>query len=572
MISHFPDPYPGEAFFSVYARFCERVGLNGTRTSRFFFGKKSCRVSVQLPHGLDYVIGNLPLGHSHTADQLIDKNTLLPLFAPFIDSIRYQEVKLDMRGSGGVAVRTRLGLNATIRSPNRLRHCSVCDAENRDRFDETFWARLHQTPGVNICPVHRCFLEQTLVTRLPTGFFKPISAESVCRNTRPRYLDESDSRQVIQYSIARDAAWLLDVNRRHPGALALSKSYLLCAANQGFATNRGEFKQWNLHSAFTGRYNEELLRLLCLEFTEGKKPWLRNFFGIPAEIQYPIRHLIVMHFFGYTIAEFFDRLPEEEAQVQAGFQRQRIDFVDAPSSGGEAFGTAPWPCRNPVSDCGGKLLIREHTERMARPRGRTNYGTLIGDFVCPQCGFTYSRFGPREDDSKRMVWVREYGYTWKAELRKVWADQRYNITQAASHLGVSVMVARTQASRCGLVVPKPGQRMPQCAKDCRLERRRRVPLKSQRKFVEWAGRDADLSRRVSDAASTLFQAPGKPVRVTQRRIFRLLEESNNLYCNRDKLPATLRAMSKVVEVRGAIWSPTVETLGDRALDCLRAPG
>lgn len=257
--------------------------------------------------------------------------------------------------------------------------------------------------------------------------------------------------------------------------------------------------------------------------------------------------LIVMHFFGYTIAEFFDRLPEEEAQVQAGFQRQRIEFVNAPSSGGEAFGTAPWPCRNPVSDCGGKLLIREHTERMARARGRINYGTLIGDFVCPQCGFTYSRYGSREDDSKNMVWVREYGYTWKAELRKVWADQRYNITQAASHLGVSVMVARTQASRCGLVVPKPGQRMPQCAKDCRLERRRRVPLESQRKFVEWAGRDADLSRRVADAASTLFQAPGKPVRVTQRRIFRLLEESNNLYCNRDKLPATLRAMSKVVE-------------------------
>jgi hypothetical protein len=27
----FPDPYPGEAFYSVYARFFERLGLNGTR-------------------------------------------------------------------------------------------------------------------------------------------------------------------------------------------------------------------------------------------------------------------------------------------------------------------------------------------------------------------------------------------------------------------------------------------------------------------------------------------------------------------------------------------------------------
>jgi hypothetical protein len=34
--------------------------------------RKTCQVSVQLPHGLDHVIGNLPLGqplgHSHTAD------------------------------------------------------------------------------------------------------------------------------------------------------------------------------------------------------------------------------------------------------------------------------------------------------------------------------------------------------------------------------------------------------------------------------------------------------------------------------------------------------------------------
>jgi hypothetical protein len=547
VIPHFPDPYPGEAFFSVYARFCERLGLNGnSRTSRLFFGR-SCRVSVQLPHGLDHVIGNLPLGHSHTADQLIDQNTLLPLFAPFIDSTRYQEVKSDMRGCGGVAV--RLGLNSGgIRSPNWLRHCSVCDTENRDRFGETFWARLHQTSGVNICPVHRCFLEQTSVTRLSRGVFSAISAESVCRNTTPHYLDESDPDQRIQFRVARDAAWLLDINRRKPGPMALLKSYLFCAVNQGFVTNRGKFRQLNLHAAFIDRYDKELLRLLCLEFAEGKKPWLRRFFVLPTEIQYPIRHLIVMHFLGFTVAEFFDQLPEEEAQVEPGVRRQITDLIDAPLRGSEVFGTAPWPCRNPVSDCAGKLLIQECAERTTGGRGRTNYRKRIGDFVCPHCGFTYSRLGPSEGDSKRMVWIRDYGHAWKAELRKVWADHRYTIAQAASHLGVTAQVVRTQASLCGLVVPKPGQRMSQRAKDCRLRRRRTVRTFEPRpKSVDWAKRDTDLSRRVADAASTLFQAPGKPVRVTQSAIFRLLEDSSNLYCNRDKLPATVRSISKAVE-------------------------
>jgi hypothetical protein len=98
VIPHFPDPYPGEAFFSVYARFCERLGSNAnSRTSRLFFGR-SYKVSVLLPYGLDHVIENLPLGHSYTADQLIDENTVLPFFAPFLESTRYENAKLDMRG------------------------------------------------------------------------------------------------------------------------------------------------------------------------------------------------------------------------------------------------------------------------------------------------------------------------------------------------------------------------------------------------------------------------------------------------------------------------------------------
>jgi len=43
---------------------------------------------VLLPHSLDHVIENLPVGHSYTADQLIEENTVLPFFAPFLESTR----------------------------------------------------------------------------------------------------------------------------------------------------------------------------------------------------------------------------------------------------------------------------------------------------------------------------------------------------------------------------------------------------------------------------------------------------------------------------------------------------
>ena len=111
-----------------------------------------------------------------------------------------------------------------------------------------------------------------------------LSAESVCRNTTPHYLDESDPEQVVQFCIARDAAWLLDVNRLRPGPEALSKSYLFCATKQGFASG-GRFRQQDLYSAFIRHYRRELLRLLDLEIVEGKESWLRRFFPVSGKIQ-----------------------------------------------------------------------------------------------------------------------------------------------------------------------------------------------------------------------------------------------------------------------------------------------
>jgi hypothetical protein len=37
-------------------------------------------------------------------------------------------------------------------------------------------------------------------------------------------------------------------------------------------------------------------------------------FSTVADIQYPVRHLIVMNFLGFVVADFFDELPEEEAE------------------------------------------------------------------------------------------------------------------------------------------------------------------------------------------------------------------------------------------------------------------
>ena len=122
-------------------------------------------------------------------------------------------------------------------------------------------------------------------------------------------------------------------------------------------------KQMDLHSVFGRRYEEKLLQLLGLELEKGKNSWLKRLFRGTAQIQYPIRHLIVMNFLGFTAADFFDRLRD-----------------------GGPFGAGPWPCLNPVSACRNNLLILECT---VRPQlgGPPNSCKPVGDFECPQCGF-----------------------------------------------------------------------------------------------------------------------------------------------------------------------------------------
>ncbi|MBD2498895.1 TnsD family Tn7-like transposition protein [Nostoc sp. FACHB-280] len=84
MIGWFPDPYPDELFYSVCARYFERMSYsNEIYVTQELFGKKLTSLNVYLANNLDYLIKHLPSGHCYKADYLIDNHTLLPFCSPF---------------------------------------------------------------------------------------------------------------------------------------------------------------------------------------------------------------------------------------------------------------------------------------------------------------------------------------------------------------------------------------------------------------------------------------------------------------------------------------------------------
>ncbi len=156
MIGCFPDPYPDELLYSVCARFHDCVQYpNKKNTMRELFGDEAAIATVSLPSNLQTLVSMLPPGSPHTVERLINNHTLYPFYAPFLDRKQARQLWADMEGARGPSIYMRSGVMAsTIQSMEWLRFCPVCAQHDKVQLGEYYWHRIHQLPGIEICPEH----------------------------------------------------------------------------------------------------------------------------------------------------------------------------------------------------------------------------------------------------------------------------------------------------------------------------------------------------------------------------------------------------------------------------------
>ena len=89
MINHFPTPLPDELFYSLCARYGERVRYSDIEAvNEDLFGARGKSAVVDLPSHLGHFVRSLPPNHDLTLSRLIYKHTLLPFYAPFLPAER----------------------------------------------------------------------------------------------------------------------------------------------------------------------------------------------------------------------------------------------------------------------------------------------------------------------------------------------------------------------------------------------------------------------------------------------------------------------------------------------------
>jgi hypothetical protein len=298
MLGCFPDPYPDETLFSVFARFSERMHYPfESMVSKDLFGRGRA-VAIDLPTHLEDLVAALPPQHVYTVDYLIDAHTVFPFYGPFLRHFWFQQMRQEMRGTSGSG-----GSLFYIRQRSLWLHCCLdCMSEDRQRFAEAYWHRIHQVDGVQICPIHGNTLYKSGLHAVKAHFMTAERAELAPLGNA---MDEQQHQETL-LRLAKDAAWLLSQPNFNPDLECIHWCYQRLLRQRGFA-DAGEIQYFDLYRAFEEAYPDTFLTLLhChLDLWNMRRNWLDRLISPEPETFRPLYHLLLFHLLGYTAGEFF---------------------------------------------------------------------------------------------------------------------------------------------------------------------------------------------------------------------------------------------------------------------------
>ena len=580
MIGYFPEPFPDELLYSVIARYADRMCFpTHAGLMRMLFGRTHAVAIPDLPHGLAALVNNLPTGHPATVDTLIDSHSLLPYYGPFLQPKTYTEVRKAMEGSEDCSVRVRCGISTSrVRPPSHFRSCPICDAENQEKLGETFWNRIFQLKGVEVCIKHNVFLVHTNLRLSPlSNRHQFISANSSVLATVPTLIDLNDTSHQMLYGLAQDTAWLLQQQRLNPGLEIIHHRYLETLRARGFVTTKGgSIRMADLGREMEAFFKPKVLALLDSEIPDTSMAgWLGRLLHKPTTASAPLRHLLLMRFLQVTPQDFL--CPNHLA---APDKQQRGPVT-------------PCCCLNPVCQQFRKSVVTELSLDYIKKRKAD--AAVIS---CPTCRFTYGLYDWTKP-AEKPDFVRNYGPLWLDRLQTLWLDSSVSVRHIGKVLQVDSKTVKSQASKLGLPFPRQGKRKatirgvykcnPGPSKYSAEEQRQawlrlrrtnpefgikgirrlapalytwlyrhdqkwlaanqppRKKSKPARSRVDWEMRDQEIAGQVKTAALRIKNCSGMPVQVTATAIGRAIGRQSLLENRLDKLPFTRMVIRSVVE-------------------------
>ncbi|KHF31839.1 TnsD family Tn7-like transposition protein [Paenibacillus sp. FSL M7-1455] len=512
-----PVPYPDELLYSVITRYHLRANNTTSKWSyKELFGTENIIPTIDLPSHIE-AFSRRSMLHGMTADDWMKGHTCYPFYAPFLPKDRANRLKQLMKGPDGSGIHALVGITASIVDRNSdLRFCSQCYEEDINQYGEPYWHRIHQLPGVWVCPVHRDVLHRITypvsdrygLTVLPISK-KMFGSIPLAANLSAKTIDQLSD-------IARDIQALMKTNDM-PVLYESRNIFLQRLRKQGYVTAGGRIRQQKLEEQFVICYGKELLEMLG-SLPYGKDyTWLNLATRSARRAIHPLRQMLLIRFLYGSFNGFL-----EQSEVD-----------DAP------FGRGPWPCLNKAAEHYRTSIITD-----LRITRCTDTGRPVGTFTC-ECGFAYSRRGPdqSENDKYRRGRIKSFGPVWMDKLQ-VHLRQGISFRSMAALLGVDTNTVMKYAK--GTVTTRNLE--PALLKRPRKSSKPVRSKGSKHTRVDWEKRDLELSWIVEEACRRILSdCKNKPVRITIAAIGKRVGKLSLLEKQKQKLPVTTKVLSDYLE-------------------------
>lgn len=285
------SPYPDELLYSVLARSLYHLGCESPKRGlEMLFGVRDVVTTPDLPTFLP-LLGWLWQRWRVGSRDVALRSTTLPYYLAFRSAEqRHKAVSAMAEGVPHLIVSLGIAANRVER-PLSLRYCPACIDQDVATFGEPYWRRVHQLPGVWVCPEHEVPVHSSSVLldgRLRHAFVALAAAlKSGGVSVDVHLLRSSQARLV---DIARASASLLEPPETWPAAWP--------QALRGRAGDCGYLRRGRrqaLVEDVRGYFSDSLLAALGMPDPDAG--WLLKLIRKPRSCSPTLHHLLAHVFF-----------------------------------------------------------------------------------------------------------------------------------------------------------------------------------------------------------------------------------------------------------------------------------
>ena len=286
------------------------------------FGSERIRAVYDLPCHLGYLADKLNRsGFEYSADELIRKHTLFPLYERFISQELAHCIYNRILKYSSQNLQSCLGLTAShVPMLKRFKYCPECNSEFLSKYGELYIHRVHQNSCVFICPYHRTPLLDTNIDLNRNSQRRFVYPEM----SHMKHIKTLDNLNLdILFKVAEAFDYIIAGNFDCSyGELQNKYLHLLCdngllKQGRGVDVNR-------LKAEFIDFYGHNVLKKFGAFVDDKVNNWLLSMFRKQNRLFHPVRHILVILFLSGSLEEFLSYIPDGRVKIGASTGKRRF--------------------------------------------------------------------------------------------------------------------------------------------------------------------------------------------------------------------------------------------------------